>query len=142
MSLGASDIRLTLTRTAPRSRNRFSLSRSSGAPPIVTGREAGSRPASCAILRKAGRYSSGFPLAAFGYQPSPSDRAPRRPRKGAAENDRRMRLLHRLGPGHDRAEIDKLAVIFRFRLGPDRLHCFDLLAHLLHTRRQDGAVVL
>src|SRR6202171_4424441 len=50
MSLGASDIRLTLTRTAPRSRNRFSLSRSSGAPPIVTGREAGSRPPSCAIL--------------------------------------------------------------------------------------------
>lgn len=31
----------------------------------------GSRPAASAILRKAGMYSSGLPLAAFGYQPSP-----------------------------------------------------------------------
>src|SRR4029077_8089564 len=71
-----------------------------------------------------------------------ADRAPRRPRKGSAENDRWMRLLHRLWPGHDRAEIDKLTVIFRLRLGPDRPHSFDLLAHLLHTRREDSAVVL
>ena len=41
------------------------------APPIVTGSAAGSRSALSAILRKAGRYSSGLPLAAFGYQPSP-----------------------------------------------------------------------
>src|SRR6516165_10392543 len=71
-----------------------------------------------------------------------ADRTPRRPWKGAAENDRRMRLLHRLRPGHDRAELDKLAVIFRLGLGPDRLHRFDLLAHLLHAGRENGAVVL
>src|SRR6516165_7431651 len=71
-----------------------------------------------------------------------ADRAPRRPWKGAAENYRRMRLLHRLRPGHDRVELHKLAVIFRLCLGPDRLHRFDLLAHLLHTRPKDGAVVL
>src|SRR6202022_757606 len=71
-----------------------------------------------------------------------ADRASSRPWKGAAENDRRGRLLHRLRPGHDRAEFDKLAAIFRLRVGPDRLHCFDLLAHLPHARRKDRAVVL
>src|SRR5438477_8002483 len=60
-----------LTRTTPRSRKRFSISGSSGAPPNVTGSDCGSRPASLAISRKRGRYSSGLPLLAFGYQPSP-----------------------------------------------------------------------
>src|SRR5271166_4335143 len=39
--------------------------------PVTIGSEEGSRPASCVIIRKAGRYSSGLPLAAFGYQPLP-----------------------------------------------------------------------
>src|SRR5207245_7356950 len=39
-------------------------------------------------------------------------RAPRRPGKSAAEDDRRVRLLHRLWPGLDRVEFDDLAVIF------------------------------
>src|SRR5260370_3632628 len=60
-----------LTRTTPRSRKRFSISGSSGAPPNVTGNDFGSRPASSAICRKRGRYSCGFPLLAVGYQPSP-----------------------------------------------------------------------
>src|SRR5258707_839407 len=63
--------RLTFTRAAPRSRNRFTRSGSSGEPPTVTGRVSGSRPASAAIWRKRGIYSSGSPLEAFGYQPSP-----------------------------------------------------------------------
>ena len=53
-----------------------------------------------------------------------------------------MRPLHRLGPGHHRREIDKLAVIFRLGLGPDRLHRLDLLAHPLEARRIDRAVIL
>src|SRR5207244_12596644 len=36
-----------------------------------------------------------------------ADRAPRRPRKGAAENDWRMPLLHLLRPSAYRPEIDK-----------------------------------
>src|SRR5271169_2239877 len=60
-----------LTRTTPRSRKRFSISGSSGAPPNVTGKDFGSRPASSAIWRNRGRYSCGLPLLAFGYQPSP-----------------------------------------------------------------------
>jgi len=53
-----------------------------------------------------------------------------------------VRLLHRLWPGHDSAELDELAVIFRLRLGPDRLHRPNLLTHRLHARPKDGAVVL
>ena len=51
--------------------NRSSLARSSGAPPMVTGNDCGSRPASTAICRKAGMYCSGSPAVAFGYHPSP-----------------------------------------------------------------------
>src|SRR5690348_7970780 len=69
-------------------------------------------------------------------------RAPRRPRKGAAEDHRRVRLLHRLRPGHHRVEVDDVAVVLGLRLSPDRLHRLDLLAHLLHPRREDGAVIL
>jgi hypothetical protein len=36
----------------------------------------------------------------------------------------------------------KLAVVFRLRIGPDRPHRFDLLAHLPHAGREDGVVVL
>src|SRR5437667_348663 len=71
-----------------------------------------------------------------------ADRAPRRPWKGAAENNRGMRLLRGLRPSHHRAEFDQLATTFGLGCGPDRLHRFDLLAHLLHPRREDGAVVL
>src|SRR5271156_3220434 len=72
-----------LTRTTPRSRKRFSISGSSGAPPNVTGKDFGSRPASSAICLKRGRYSCGLPLLAFGYQPSPS-RTARRAAHGKA----------------------------------------------------------
>ena len=63
-------------------------------------------------------------------------------REHAADDDRRVRFLHRLRPGHHRVEIDDIAVVFRLVLGPDRLHRLDLLAHLLHARREDRVVVL
>src|SRR5204862_4150206 len=62
-------------------------------------------------------------------------------REHAADDDGRVRLLHRLRPGHHRAEIDDLAVIFRLVLGPDCLHCLVLLTHLLEARGVDGAMV-
>src|SRR5262245_16279296 len=37
--------------------------------------------------------------------------AARRIRKGAAHEDRRMRTLNRLGPGHNRIEVHEIAVI-------------------------------
>src|SRR5437870_2621318 len=71
-----------------------------------------------------------------------TDRAPRAVREGAADNERRVRLLHRLRPGPHFHDLNNLAVIFRLGLGPDLLHRLDLLAHLLETRRKDGAVAL
>ena len=52
-------------------------------------------------------------------------------REGAADQDRRMRLLHRLRPGHDRVEIHELAVVLGLGFGPDRLHRLDPFAHQL-----------
>jgi hypothetical protein len=52
-----------------------------------------------------------------------------------------MRLLLRLGPGHHRRKVDELAVVFRLVVGPDRLHCLDLLAQLLEAGLVDRAVV-
>src|SRR5215471_3407802 len=58
----------------PRSRLRRNTAKSLGAPPKVTDSDAGSRPASSAILRKRGMKSSGLPepaLEAAGSIPSP-----------------------------------------------------------------------
>src|SRR5215472_2000251 len=66
--------RRTFIRAMPRSRWYFNRSGSSGAPPNVTVKERGSRPASSAMRRKRGRYSSGSPeraSAACGIRPSP-----------------------------------------------------------------------
>src|SRR6516165_3210961 len=98
MSSGASDIRLTLTLAAPRSRNRFSLSRSSGAPPMVTGRGAGSRPSVLRHLTECWQVFLG--IAARGVlipTVAVADRASRRPWKGAAENDRRIPVCRLAG---------------------------------------------
>src|SRR5438105_14998006 len=71
-----------------------------------------------------------------------TDRAPRAVRKGAADNDRRVGLLHRLRPGPHFHDPNDLAATFRLGLGPDLLHRLDLLAHLFKTGREDGAVAL
>src|SRR5215472_16327456 len=66
--------RRTFIRAMPRSRWYFNRSGSSGAPPNVTDNKRASRPASSAIRRKRGRYSSGSPeraSAACGIRPSP-----------------------------------------------------------------------
>ena len=55
--------------------------------------------------------------------------------------DRRMGLLHRLGPGDHRVEIDELAMVFGFLLHPDFLHRLDQFAHPLEAAGVDGAVV-
>src|SRR5438067_2490072 len=59
-----------------------------------------------------------------------ADRSPRGETEGAADNDRRMRLLRVLGPDLHRRKVDDLAVILGGVLGPDLLHRFDLLPHL------------
>jgi hypothetical protein len=52
-----------------------------------------------------------------------------------------MRFLNRLGPSHHRRKIDELSVIFRPRLGPDRLHSLNTLSHQLEAGFESGAVV-
>jgi hypothetical protein len=49
--------------------------------------------------------------------------------------------LHRLGPSLHRRKIDDLAMILGGVLGPDVLHCLDLLAHLQGAGLVNGAVV-
>src|SRR5580704_12360783 len=70
-----------------------------------------------------------------------ADGAPCAMRKSAADVDRRMRFLHRFGPGDHRIEIDEFAVIFRSLLRPDFLHRLNRFAHPLEAGRIDGAVV-
>jgi hypothetical protein len=62
-------------------------------------------------------------------------------RESAADMDRRMRFLHRFGPGDHRIEIDEFAVVFRFLVRPDFLHRLDRFAHPLEAGRIDSAVV-
>jgi len=81
------------------------------------------------ILRLAGAGAIGLRDDAVAV----ADRAPRRIAEGAADDNRRMRLLQRLGPSHHRREVDDIAVVFRLILGPDRLHRLDLLAQFLKT---------
>src|SRR5579862_3284461 len=59
----------------------------------------------------------------------------------AAEDDRRMRALHRLGIRPDLVEIDHRPVILGLLLGPQRLHREDALAHQLEAGFVAGAVV-
>ena len=71
-----------------------------------------------------------------------AQRAARRMREGAADDDRRVWLLHRFGPRRHRAECDEIAVVFGGLLGPDLLHRLDPLAHQLEAGFELGAVVL
>src|SRR5262249_16565359 len=57
-----------------------------------------------------------------------ADGAGSRVLEGAADKDRRMRLLRRLRPHHHLGELDELAVKFGGVLGPHLLHRGDLLA--------------
>ncbi len=70
-----------------------------------------------------------------------ADRPSCRLRPSAADQDRRMRLLHRFWPGHDLVKIDHVAVIFGLGLGPDLLHRLDPLAHQLEAGLGIGAVI-
>jgi hypothetical protein len=54
-----------------------------------------------------------------------ADCAPRAMREGATDMNRRMRFLHRFGPGDHRIEMDELPVVFGHRFRPDFLHCLD-----------------
>src|SRR5438093_5654604 len=60
-----------------------------------------------------------------------ADHALEDPRPAATEDDRRVRLLHRLGVGPHRAEVDHLAVVLRRVAGPDRLDRLGALAQEL-----------
>jgi len=91
------------------------------APNSVTGTEFGSRPASDSICRKRGRITSASPSGPRGRRSEPS-----RHRSGsrgvrhagsAADEDRRVRRLHRLRPCHHLGKIDHVAVIFGLGFG-------------------------
>src|SRR6266849_3783804 len=69
------------------------------------------------------------------------DRPPRAVGERAAHDHRRVRLLRRLRPGHHRRELDELAVVFRFRLRPDRPHRLDALPHHPEARLEVRPVV-
>jgi hypothetical protein len=56
-------------------------------------------------------------------------RDPQAARSRSADEQRRVPSLHRLGPQTDRIEVDELAMELRLIIGPDRLHCRELLPH-------------
>src|SRR6516162_10099491 len=62
-------------------------------------------------------------------------------RKAAANDDRWMRLLHRLRPLHDLVELDELTRVFRFGLCPDLFHRQDAFAHQLEARLKSCAMI-
>ena len=59
----------------------------------------------------------------------------------AAEDDRRVWLLHRLWVRPHGAEVDQVAVVLGSVVGPDGLHRFDLLPEQLPAGPEVGAVV-
>src|SRR6516162_3780954 len=63
-------------------------------------------------------------------------------RKAAADQDRRIGFLYRLGPGHHLRKIDHVAMILGLGFGPDLLHRLDPLAHQLEAAFEHCAVVL
>src|SRR5438477_2608921 len=83
-------------------------------------------------------------VATRGWNPAIAiaDGAPCPIREGAADMDRRVRFLHRFGPGDHRIKIDELAVIFRLLLRPDFPHRLDRFAHSLEAGRIDSSLVL
>ena len=62
-------------------------------------------------------------------------------RESAADNNRRVRFLHRLRPTFHLWKIDQFAVILGLVFGPDGFHCFDPLAHQLETGLKRSAVI-
>ena len=59
----------------------------------------------------------------------------------AANEDRRIRFLNWFGPGLDAVEIDELALVTGFILGPDRLHGLDPFPrHLPAPRPRDTMI--
>ena len=63
------------------------------------------------------------------------------PRSVAADENRGVRTLSRLGPGPDGTERNELAMEAGFILCPDHLHGFDALGDNLHANRRVGAMV-
>ena len=71
-----------------------------------------------------------------------ADRAPRGIGEGAADDDRRMRLLRGLGPLLHLVEVHELAVILGLFLGPDGLHRLDPFARQFMPAGEHSAMVL
>src|SRR5579862_2176857 len=67
-----------------------------------------------------------------------ADRAPRAMWEGAPDMDRRVRFLHRFGPGDHRIEMHELAMVFGLRFRPDLLHRLNGFAHPLEAAGVDG----
>ena len=84
------------------------------------------------------------PLPPMGIQPSAILRHGREHRVAGAAADERAhpRLLHRLGPGPRRPEVDELAVVLGLVVGPDGLHGRQVLADHVVAAGPVDAVVL
>ena len=110
-----SDGRLVDTRFTPRSRYRLIRSTSSAWPPIEMSKLVRIAPRLGRHLAEARDQLGQRRRRSRGHLRHPAvavaDRAARAVGEGAADQDRRMRLLHRLRPGLHRIEIDELAVI-------------------------------
>ena len=121
-------------RCPPRDRARASPA-SAGALNTVIDSVAGSRPAASAAWRSARAALLGSqPPRGRGNQPSQNSTTRRIGVVGlAAEQDRRMRLLLRLGVQPDRIEVDELAVKLGLLLRPQRLHRQHALAQQLEA---------
>ena len=97
------------------------------------------RPAPCRRGMAAAR-----PLPPMGIQPSALSDHGREHRVvgSAADEGAHPRLLHRLGPGPRRAEVDELAVVLGLVGRPDGLHGRQVLAHDVVAPGPVDAVVL
>jgi hypothetical protein len=84
------------------------------------------------------RHLPEFPEHIEQARPGPADRTPAIAiadgaacslRKATADDDWRIRFLHRFRPGHDLVKTDHVAVILGLGLAPNLLHRFDPLVH-------------
>ena len=132
-------------RSIPAARYRSRVAGSALPPNTETEMVFGSRPWRSARARRSASWArtASAPARPRGNQPSQNSTT-RLSVCGAlaAQEDGRVRLLHRLGIGPDAVEADELPVELRLLLGPDLLHGQHPLAHHPEARREGGPVML
>ena len=138
--------RLNTTRSTPISWQKPSVVKSSGTRKMLIGKDAGSRPASVAIVAELLDDHANAVMLQPVSPRNPTVTIPDRPSGGigecATDNNRRIRLLERLWPLAHWPELDEFALERRLIMRPDRLHCLDPLPSQLVPGGKIRAVVL